>query len=167
MPEPSSIAVVGAFPTVYRVWLWRNVMIVSWFGRPASAQAVHQLGAITGQVLERLGPGKLSYVHMIPNGLDLPDSETRSAFLKITRVHASHTACVAVVVAGSGFWASAMRSFVTGFRILAPRLFDLRIHATLAELLAWFPEEHARITGVQLDGDELVRQLQHIAALGA
>jgi hypothetical protein len=164
MPEPSSIAVVGEFPTVFRVWLWRNVEIVSWFGRPGSAQAVQRLGAITGEVLERLGPGKLSFVHILPNGLDLPDAPTRAALLTIARLYASQTACIAVVVAGTGFWASAMRSFVTGFRMLAPRVFDLRIHGTIAELLPWFPEEHARATGVQIDGDELVRQLQYASA---
>jgi hypothetical protein len=164
MHEPSSIAVVGEFPSVCRVWLWRNVLIIRWLGRPASAPAVLQLGTITGEVLKRLGPGRLSYVHLVPSGMELPDTQARSAFLEITRMYGPQTACVAVVIAGSGFWASAMRSFVTVFRILAPRLFELRIHAAIPELLPWFPEDHARHTGVQLDGDELVRQIQHASA---
>jgi hypothetical protein len=167
MHEPSSIAVVGEFPTVYRTWLWRNVIIASWFGHPASAPAVLHLATITEQVLERLGPGRVSYVHLVPSGLALPDAQTRAAFLEITHKHAANTACVAVVIAGSGFWASAMRSFVTGFRMLAPRLFALRISAAVPELLPWFPEEHARFTGVQLDGDELVRQVEYALARGS
>jgi hypothetical protein len=154
-----SITVVGESPGVHRVWLWQNVFAIAWYGKP-SAEAARQLGPIAEQVYARASYEKFSYVHLVANKLELPDPATRTALLDLTHGHSHRTACVAVIVSGAGFWASAIRSFVTGIRVLAPRGFDLRMHAALSELGDWLPEEHARKTGVTLEPSELIRQLE-------
>jgi hypothetical protein len=44
---------------------------------------------------------------------------------------------------------------ITSMRLLSPRSFDLRLHGTIAELVAWVPEAHAERTGVELDREQL------------
>lgn len=158
-----SIVVVGELPGVHRVWSWQNVVVVSWLGRP-SAEAAMMLGPLSDLVLSGATAEKLSYVHLVPNRLELPDAPTRNAFQELTRVYGARTACVAIVLQGAGFWASAIRGFVTGISVLAPRTIDFRLHAELNELLEWFPQEHARKTGVQLSGSALLRQLERVQA---
>lgn len=153
--------VVGQVPGVHQVWAWRNVVVVRWIGRP-SGEAAAMLGPISDQLFARLTATKLSYVHLVPNKLELPDAESRTAFIELTQNYGSRTACVAVVVGGVGFWASAVRGFVTGIRVIAPRTMDFRLHAEISELLEWFPEEHARRSGEQLEPSELLRKLEHV-----
>jgi len=153
-----SIAVVGEVPGVHRVWAFHNVMVVSWSG--TAADAVRRLAPIADRLLTRTRADKLSFVHLVPNNLAMPDAATRAALLELGHAYGDRTACIAVIVSGTGFWASAIRSVITGIRVLAPRAFDLRMHASLPELLQWFPEEHARKTGVTLEPSELLLQLE-------
>jgi hypothetical protein len=153
----------GEVPGVHRVTRWKNVVIVAWLGRP-TAVATRELGTISGRILGVLGDQKLSYVHLIPLEVHLPDSETRAALHDITRDYGQYTACVGVIVRGSGFWASALRSLVTSVKVIAPRSVDIRIHADIAELLTWFPAEHAQRTGVTLEPADFVKTLSEARA---
>ena len=155
----AELHVVGEYPGVHRVGLWHNVCIVVWFG-PATGAAARKLGPIAQTMIDQLDGLQLSYIHVILDGIALPDAATRDGLLEITRAYSSHVACVAVLIAGTGFWASAFRGFVTGFRVLAPRTFSLRIHTAAAELLEWFPKEHERRTGVALDPSQLAQTLE-------
>lgn len=65
------------------------------------------------------------------------------------------------IVEGSGFWVSAIRGFITGISVLAPRDLNLRMHKHPAELIPWFIDEHARLTGTNLDPQELLQQIDH------
>lgn len=155
----AEVVLEGEIPSVHRVTRWYNVVIVAWLGRP-TAPAIRQLGTITGRLLGELGDQKqLSYVHMVPVGVHLPDAATRSALLDVTRAYGQHAACVGVIVPGSGFWASAFRSIVTSVQVVAPRTVEIRIHNELTELLRWFPAEHAQRTGVALNASEFMRSL--------
>jgi hypothetical protein len=158
-----AIEVVSESLGANQVSLWQNVLVISWTGKP-TAEAARALGPVTDEILARLGVDKLSFIHLIPNNMPLPDSGTREALLALSRSYIQHTACVAVIIAGGGFWASAIQSFVTGIRVLAPRELSVRMHKSSAELLKWFPEEHARKTGVQLEPVELARQVEHAQA---
>jgi hypothetical protein len=157
------VEMAGEVPGVHRVTRWHNVVIVAWLGRPTAA-ATRELGTISGRILGEHADQKLSYVHMVPMAVHLPDSETRTALLDITRAYGQHTACVGVIVRGSGFWASALRSVVTSVQVVAPRTVEIRIHAEIAELLSWFPAEHAQRTGVTLNSAELMRSLSEARA---
>jgi hypothetical protein len=155
---------VDESPGVHRVTGWRNVLIVAWEGRP-TAVATRLLGTITERSLEALGAGtKLSYIHLVPVGLGLPDSAGRAALQEITQRHGQQTACVGVIVSGSGFWASAVRGIVTSVQVVAPHSIDLRVHANSAELLSWFPREHELQTGVAIQAAELQRELEQTEA---
>lgn len=156
----SHLVVVGEYPGAQRTWLWRNVMIVCWYGT-ASAAAADRLAQSTDEIVATLEPStKISYVHLITSKLKLPDGETRNSLLESTQRFASRSAISGVVVPGGGFWASAIRGFVTGIAVVAPRSLDLRIFGEMSELVLWFASEHGKRTGIRVDGDELLRILE-------
>jgi hypothetical protein len=156
-----AIELVGGTPDVNQVWLWRNVLVVSWLGKP-TPESANRLGPMVEELLPRIAAEKLSFIHLVPNNLPLPEADTRQALLDLSRAYTQLTACVAVIIAGGGFWASAIRDFVTGIRVLAPRDFDVRMYKSVSELLGWFPDEHARKTSVLLDPGELAEQLERV-----
>src|SRR4051812_18058419 len=108
---------------VCRIASLRNIMIVVWSAR-ATAPSVEKLDFATRR-LAGAHPSGVSVIHMIADTAGIPSPEARNAFLKIMNEQAKTIACVAVVVGGTGFWASAMRSFITGLRFMSPRSFDL------------------------------------------
>jgi hypothetical protein len=161
--DADSFTKLGETPGANRIWLWRNVIVVCWYGHPSAASS-DALAEIAEQVLANMSESaKLSYVHLVTK-LKLPDAATRAALLESTHRFADRNALAGVVVSGGGFWASAVRGFVTGIAVLAPRSLDLRIFGGTQELIPWFTTEHAKRTGVQIDGDELIRLLEQAQA---
>ena len=148
-------------PGTCRIAALRNLMVVYWTS-PATGEAAARLAAATEHVLKTY-PAGLSAVHMIADKSGLPTAEGRAGLVQIMNEKAAQIACVAVVVGGTGFWASAMRSFITGMRFVSPRNFDLRLHGTPAEVMMWLPQKHAKVTGVAIDERQLVRVLDSVA----
>jgi hypothetical protein len=144
-------------PGVCRIAGLRNVMILSWSAR-ATGPAVAHISVATQRMIAAYPTG-MSAVHLIANKAGVPTPEARSGLMKIMSEQSKHLACVGVVVGGSGFWASTMRSFVTGMRFMTPRNFDLRLHGTFEEILTWLPKEHTKVTGVPVDEVALARVL--------
>ncbi|HEX5659681.1 MAG TPA: hypothetical protein VFX59_20940 [Polyangiales bacterium] len=91
-----------------------------------------------------------SYVHIIRDQLALPDADARTGFTQLLRKRHAELGCVAIVVGGTGFWASAMRNAVIGLRLLGPRDFEFRLYGTADELVEWLPAAHQRLTGVSI-----------------
>lgn len=149
-PRPTdraALELLGECPGILTVSAWKNLGICSWVGQ-ANGPAVMVLEEATKRMSE---PGRrVSWVHLIRDKLGLPDAAARSGFQRIMTEHAAELGCVAVVVGGTGFWASAMRNAVIGLRVLAPRKFELRLHGTIDEVVEWLPAAHEKATGVQL-----------------
>jgi hypothetical protein len=149
-----ALELVGEHPGVVTVSAWKNVGICSWTGG-ATGPAVETLVQAMDKV--RLPDQRLSWVHLIREGLPLPDSSARSSFIRVMKERQGELACVAIVVGGTGFWASAMRNALIGLRVLAPRSFEFRLHGTPGEVVEWLPEAHQRQTGVELPSESLAR----------
>lgn len=153
-----SLEFLDGEPGVCRVAVLKNVMIVVW-----SAGATATAAAKLDQATERLAatyPSGLSAVHVIPNLVSVPTADGRNGLMRIMSRHAKSLACVAVVVGGTGFWASTMRSFITGMRFMTPRSFDLRLHGGVDEVIEWLPNKHSKLTGVPIDATALARVLE-------
>lgn len=158
------LALVAEFSGAHCAWQWRNVVVIGWYGNP-SAAASDRLTEMTAELLERMAPTeKLSYVHLVTRKLTLPDAATRASLLDSSHRFATRTALSGVVVSGGGFWASAVRGFVTGIAVLAPRSLDLRVFGSVQQLLPWFTTEHTKRTGVRVDADELLNVLEQAEA---
>lgn len=152
--------IVGSYPGVYQVQLWKNVSICAWVGR-ATQPGAEELIGITQRTIAALGATqRFSIVHLVAEGIELPDGGARGVLAQILKDYADHLGCSAVVLGGSGFWASAMRSFITGLRVVAPRTFDVRVHGEIEELREWYPAEHEKRTGVPIDPASFVAELE-------
>lgn len=147
-------------PGVCRIAGLRNVMILAWTDR-ANGPAAARVSVATQHMIDAQPKG-ISAIHVIADKVGVPTPEGRSGLMRIMSAQSKHLACVGVVVGGTGFWASTMRSFVTGMRFVTPRNFDLRLHGSVDEVLAWLPRAHTRVTGVPVDDAALARALHGV-----
>ncbi|HKU42512.1 MAG TPA: hypothetical protein VJR89_30350 [Polyangiales bacterium] len=157
--ERPSLELAGEYPGVVSVSVWKNLGICSWTGG-AVGPAVDTVASAMDKL--HATAARTSWVHLIQDGLPLPDSAARSGFIRIMKERTTELACVAIVVGGTGFWASAMRNAVIGLRVFAPRSFDFRLHGTHEEVVRWLPEAHREKTGVQISPESLARLLSQV-----
>jgi hypothetical protein len=75
--------------------------------------------------------------------------------------------CTAIVLEGSGFWASGIRSMASNLHRSATSSGLLRVQTSIEEVATWFPEEHRRRTGVNVAPDDLIRVLTAVRAEAA
>lgn len=156
--EPRDFTVIGEFPGVFRVGMCGRVAIAAWFGSLSEA-SVDAYARVVQDIIARLDGGRGSVVHLVNQRVGMPPSATRPGLIKIME-DSQALSCASVVVQGSGFWASAIRGFLTGMRLLGPSTYRIREHSTLEDVVAWLPAEHEKFTGEPLDADELARCLE-------
>lgn len=82
----------------------------------------------------------LGVLTVIEPSMPLPDAETRAQARRATEVGAAFVHAGALVLAGEGFWASAMRSAYTALRWLAPEAYPERVFASVDEAARWLLE---------------------------
>src|SRR3954469_18589850 len=87
---------------------WANVTLTRWISR-GTVSAVERVGRVGAEVRAQFPMGT-SAVHLICEGAGMPSPEVREALVKLMNDKADRRACLGVVVGGSGFWASAIRS---------------------------------------------------------
>jgi hypothetical protein len=151
---------------------WQNVRIAVW-ARQATGPALERLDKITHEMV-RVWPNGISSIHVArgdlrmssapppPMAERLPTSEARVGFKSLMERYAQ-LACVAVLIEGSGFGASALRSVITGMRIESLRTLPMRLCATIDEVVEWLPAEHHKLTGVRLEPEKLRETLLEVS----
>ncbi|HLK41203.1 MAG TPA: hypothetical protein VKU41_30840 [Polyangiaceae bacterium] len=132
---------------------WRNVLIAVW-RRTISGPHVSRFTKAVETMAAQF-PGRRSNVHIVAAGTGLPSEEARLRLAASMRRYKGSLACVAVVLCGTGFWASAFRAAVSGIRLLAPGAFGFHPMESVDQVVGWLPTEHERLTGVKLDPEEL------------
>lgn len=148
---------LGAAVTYYQrddivVAGWRNVGFVFW-GAQATVSAVRKMGAMSTALMK--GHTRISIVQVIPDSTALPTDEAKDLLLKMTKAGGSSIACLVYVMSGEGFWASAMRSYLTNVHWVRHRPFVPKILATNDDVADWLPSVHRERTGVDVSADEL------------
>lgn len=114
---------------------------------------------VTKDVTTRLRGERGSSVHLLDPSVGFPDSATRESLAKLSRDSANELGCMCVVLQGDGFWASAIRGFLTGLHTLAPNMFDIHASATTAQVLSYLPAAHLKRTGTPVSAADLQRLL--------
>jgi hypothetical protein len=142
---------------------WKNVLVSVWQEQGTIVAIDRMLAAISA--MPRISE-KRSDIYVITEGARLPEAGVRDHFIEVIQAHSNELACCAVVVEGSGFWASALRSFVTGLHWLAPRSFDFRLHGSIDEVIERLPPIHERLSGVHLDRNRFERVLREWTKTG-
>jgi hypothetical protein len=156
--EQRELAMAAEFAGVFRAGIVGRLAITAWLGQ-VNMDSVEAYARFIQSFTARLAGGRGSIVHLLTERVALPSSGARSALAKLTE-NSEPVACASVVIEGSGFWASAMRGFLTGMRLLGPSSIRIHEHATPADVVAWLPAEHEKLTGEHLDPDELAHYLE-------
>jgi hypothetical protein len=141
---------------------WKNISIGVWRTH-ATVELVAELSKLVAKLVREYPAGG-SALHLVADRISLPDAATRDALAAMTARYAEHLACMATVLAGTGFWASAMRGFLTGLQALERRPFKAHICATISEAAAWLAPLHTHATHVTCDAQELERVLLSLVA---
>jgi hypothetical protein len=161
---PINSSPVHVVPGVFHYNSWKNVSIGVWVGQ-ASVNALESLFRF-GKNMIQLYPDGHSSVVFILDKLPAPPPEARDLLGQLFNPR-SALACTAVVLEGSGFWASGLRSMIANTHRCATGSVKLRVGTSIDEVLEWFPAEHARTTGIDLDRDELRTELLYSREHGA
>jgi hypothetical protein len=136
---------------------WKNVVIAAWTIQGTGPLA-DELERVTAPVSSAYPVG-FSAIHLIAKRPPLPTSEAREKLIQATRTYSKNLACVGTVLEGSGFWASAIRSFIVGIRLVVPRSFEMQTYGSIAELAQWMAPLHTARTGVTVNAGELEKVL--------
>jgi hypothetical protein len=139
---------------------WRNIQIASWTAQ-GTIPLVEQLAEHSRRFHHR-HPEGVSVVHLISKGPALPEAPTRERLKTLMEANAKTLACVAIVLDGRGFWASAVRSFLVGLRLVSPRTITMQVFSTSQEVAAWLPEIHFQRTNVKVEASELLGAVEAV-----
>lgn len=151
------LTLVDVEPGVCALGSWQNVIAVIWWST-ATGSAVERLERVMLGLREKYPQG-VSQIHLVKDRAGTPASDARVGIVRLMNDYAADIANCAVVVGGSGFWASTMRSAITSMRFLSPRSFEMRLHRASSEVLEWLPEFHKKRTNIELVPEDLGRIL--------
>jgi hypothetical protein len=140
-------------PGQFYVGHFRNLSLVVWAGG-ADGAAVQRVRGVS-QLLASKYPDGHSNISFVMNGVPPPSEEARIAFNYIFDGRVSDLRCMAVILEGEGFWASALRSTVTALRNAATTTFAVRLFSAIEPAADWLPAEHLTGTGVTVSTAEL------------
>lgn len=152
-----SARVIEVEPGTCSAGAWANLTITRWQNR-ATGPAVERVARVSREIRAAY-PNGISSVHLLCEGTGLPTPEGREGLMRLMNSQVEQLACVAIVIGGSGFWASAIRSMITGLRSMSSRAYELKLMGSIDEVAAWVPGVHTRRTGVAIRNDSLARAL--------
>lgn len=157
------VRLVDELPGQLAVYALRNVTIFVWSGAVdgATVRCIVRAGRSRAQ---EHGDQPLSDVHIVMPSVSLPDAEARAALSSAAKEGSSHLATVGVYLGGKGFWASAVRSFITGVRVLLRTPFELGVFGELEVLSEWQAPLHSKLSGVPVARGELLDGLRTVLA---
>lgn len=139
---------------------WKNVALHVWTARATPAMVV-SLDELSGR-FTGAHPEGISAVHIIANNTPLPERSVREQLSQVANRYSKHLACVCHVVEGSGFWASALHSFLTGLHFLTRGPFKLHICSNVPAAARWLTAPHADRTNVSFAAQELEKAVTHL-----
>ena len=143
--DSPDLALMAYEPGAYAFYRWDDIAVNVWLSHP-TGEAVRVLARLTEES-SQCNPQGLSSIHWIENAAGLPTPDARHELAEIVRHYEGHIICVAVLLRGSGFWASAVRSALTGVALLSPKRFPLRFFADLPGLSSFVEHEHQQRVG--------------------
>lgn len=148
---------LGGEPGVVSFYGFENITIVVWHAKPTLTAAQH-LSRVSIRRRAEFENG-ISVIHLVQGTFEMPDSPTRDAFVKLLRDGGGKLAVLCVIVGTGGFWASALRSLVTGLRVLSRGTFDLGLHVDVRAGVDHLTPRHLTQTGVPIDPEQLFSEL--------
>jgi hypothetical protein len=139
---------------------YADAQICVW-GRQGTTPMAESLERASAR-LARAFPDGVLCLHIIVNTPPLPEPDARRRIGEVMLRHAAAISCFGLVLEGTGFWASAVRTMVAGMVFIAPAPIRLQVFAKVDEAVLWAAGAHREHTGRSLSPGELCR---HAGAL--
>ena len=152
----------GGEPGVVSFYGYENITIIVWHAKPTLAAAQH-LFRVSHRRRAEFSHG-ISVVHLVQVTFEMPDGPTRDEFVRLLRDGGGKLAVLCVIVGAGGFWASALRSLITGLRVLSRGSFDMGLHTNITEGVEYLLPRHVAKTGVAIDGEQFTSVLTQLFA---
>ena len=114
---------------------WRGHVLATWTGEPplyATSRLARELLMVC-----RARPGRCAYVAVLHDAIRLPSSNVRRIYSRLGKELGRDINCIAAVVEGQGFAASAMRAAVTGLGLASSAMFPLKCFDSLKDAATW------------------------------
>jgi hypothetical protein len=137
---------------------YKNITISVWVGQ-ANIPAVQAAQRATTEMASR-HPNRHSAVSFVIDGLPGPTPEAMPLFSRLLGER-NGRACTVIVLEGSGFWASGLRSMISNTHREGGRKSMLKVATSIDEVVDWLSEHHYDETGVGLTPDQLREALRH------
>jgi len=150
-------------PGVYAYDLWQNISIGVYVGQ-ATLTAVRRLNDMSREMSQRYPDGRSSVVFVLDQLLG-PTPEAQVEMKRV--VESEGLACMCIVIEGTGFWASGIRSMANNVKREVTTGVQHRVFTTIDEVVTWMPPLHRDMTGVVLDPSEFRRALASVRQKGA
>lgn len=141
--------------------LWLGIAIVIW-GTQATPTLTDQLARLAEQAGRT--HARISIVTLVLRGTPPPTPAARDAFKALTNQWAARLVCSATLIEERGFWASAIRSLLTGLDLWSGRRFKLRAFDDIRALAEWAVPQHAAALNLTLEPVDFVRVVESLRA---
>jgi hypothetical protein len=138
-PPRAELELLASVRGEYAFYRWHNVTLCVWLAT-ATLGGVTRLATLDAENAESL-PGGVTAIHWLESGVGLPSAEVRASLRNTAEGHRNHLHCLGVVLNGGGFWASALRSALTGITLLSSRAIPTRFFSEANECAQWVAEK--------------------------
>jgi hypothetical protein len=143
--------------------LYRNIAIGVWVAQANEAGAEAAL-RVSKEMASRFPDGHSSVAFLL-DGLPGPLPEAMPALTKLF-ARRSDLACTAIILEGSGFWASGLRSMINNSRREGGGEVPLKIASAIDQVVDWLSEHHQKQTGIAVAVPDLQAALAFARQLG-
>jgi hypothetical protein len=145
----------------FSAYTWRNVAIFVWSDAP-TVESLAGYERCCSELIAAYPDGFSAVGFLVPGGR-LPTPQVREDLSRIADMLAERLAGMALVVLGTGFWASALRGLLTAIHMLLRKTIPMQVFSKLEDAVPWLIDRHAR-TGMSIESHELRAVLDHVAA---
>jgi hypothetical protein len=152
-PGPGEAPAVLDFePAAFLIGVYKNLLISIWHRQATRPELERMAKGV--QDVARSHPEGFSEMHVVAEGIGIPDRKAVNAYVDLI-AQVNPPVCISVVLGGTGFVVSTLRSVVTGLSF-AFRRGSLGLHADVREAARWLAIQHPKRTGVAIDASQLV-----------
>ncbi len=161
----SGATLLDVDPGRFRYSAWNNVSIGVWADQ-ATLEAAQRVLQMSKWMTQRYPQGHSNVIFVL-DGTPAPTPEANQAFAHVHDPNVSHLSCLGILIEGSGFWASGIRSAITNQRLSSQGKVRVRVSDKTDELIEWFLPEHAALTGAKFSPVEFRSALMMLRKLAA
>jgi hypothetical protein len=126
--------------------LYGDILLACW-GTSTRTEHLQPLREASEEISRRYRAA--SSLHVIAGKVQMPDRAAREGVGNLSKQFAANSVAACVAIIGQGFWASAMRSVITGYRWVGGTSNEIRLHicGSVEDAAQWLAPVHSSASG--------------------